>query len=129
MYILFERIHIVHQKYAIKFAACIAYGRKIITKDTKLFACKDLTTPQCLLRRYNSAVSNHRKCDRVSGSTLRFLINVPGRLLIFRLLPDPPDLIRTPRLLSFKYLTDEVALFFFNFYKLFVFVCSDQRYN
>ena len=43
--------------------------------------------------------------------TLRFLINVPGHLLIFRFLSDPPDLIRTPRLLIFTYLTDEVVLF------------------
>ena len=44
-------------------------------------------------------------------STLRFLINVPGHLLIFRFFSDPPDLIRTPHLLVFKYLTDEVVLF------------------
>ena len=43
--------------------------------------------------------------------TLRFLINIAGRLLIFRFFPNPPDLIRTPRLLIFKYLTDELVLF------------------
>ena len=58
------------------------------------------------------------------ASTLRFLINVPGRLLILRFFPDHPDLIRIPHLLIFKHLTDEVVLFFFTFYKLLVFVCS-----